>query len=146
MEFSKHWTKSDNDLMRKMIKEGKTHNEIIEYFGKEKIKHHPKNKFAKSKNINVKFVDFINEIKLSPKETDFTYKYIKSLVYENKNDIIIDFKIGEHKYVIVLYYLYENNIKSYDILFTTKNQYDIFIKRLNEILSLPFGRATEGPW
>ncbi len=32
MEFNEHWTKQDNDLMRQMIKEGKTPKEIVNFF------------------------------------------------------------------------------------------------------------------
>ena len=135
MKFNKNWTKEDNDLMREMIKNKKTHQEIIDYFGVEKVLYHPKKKFHRSKSLHTRIDSFLlNEIKIEPKKTDFTYKYEKSLYNNKKNDIIVEFIVNDIKYIIVLFYMFENDIESYEILFTTKKQYILYKKTLEEIL------------
>lgn len=143
MQFNKNWTKEDNDVLRQMNIDKKSEKEIIEFFGKEKLLYHPKKKFHKSKSIHTRFNNFINEIKIEPKLTEFTYKNLASLNYPTKKDIFVNFSINNHDYVIILFYLYENNIKSYELLFTTKEQYAEYEKTMNDILNLPGNHFTD---
>ena len=136
MEFNKNWTKEDNDKMREMFKEGKTHDDVINYFGEEKVKFHPKKKFHRGKHLPM-FNNFISEIKINPKKTEYIFQKIDSISYKNKKDIVTFFNINNHEYVLVLFYMFENNIQSYEILFTTKKQYDEYF------LLLPGKHFTE---
>ena len=60
MEFNEFWTKKDNDEFRQLIKEGKSIKYIIEYFGMNKLKHHPKKKFSGN---SLPDFDSLNQIK-----------------------------------------------------------------------------------
>lgn len=42
MIFNEFWSKEDDDIMRLMRKQGKSNDDIIRFFGKEKTLHHPK--------------------------------------------------------------------------------------------------------
>ena len=45
MLFNENWTKEDNDLHRKLIKEGKSTKDIISIMKMDKLKYHTKNKY-----------------------------------------------------------------------------------------------------
>jgi len=143
MIFNENWTKEDNDYMRKMIREGKSQDDIIKHFGEEKVLFHPKKKFHKThKAIYTKMFDFVNEIKINPEKTEFTHKRKNSIAYTNKEDIFISFKVNEHEYIIALFYMFENDIISYELLFTTKQQFEQYEKRMKEFLLIPGNHFT----
>ena len=140
MEFNEYWTKEDNDLLRKFNCEHKSHKFITEYFGKEKLSHHPKNKFGYGK-ITSSFKQFILsdykrllETVIKPKETEYDFYLKKSLSCPNKYDYIINYKVNDHDYVIVLFYLIENDMVSYNVLFSTLDQYNKYSSILKQII------------
>jgi hypothetical protein len=154
MEFNEHWTKSDNDLMRQMIKEHKSSTEIINFFGRDKLKYHPKKKFIgrgglpnfdiinqqiRSKKINKlqeicrlkKYGEYIKEeIKIHPKYTTYDLKRKFSDEYPTKYDYLAEFKTdSQTDYMLNLTYIEDNispfpNQPMYNISFTTKEQYN----------------------
>lgn len=141
MEFNEYWTKEDNDLLRKFNREHKSIDYIFEYFGKEKLSHHPKKKFSYGKILPFyKFVvdgfpEHLIETVVRPKQTEYDFYLKKSLSYYNKYDYIINYKVNDHDYVIVLFYLIENNIESYNILFSTLEQYKEYNNLLKDIIN-----------
>lgn len=140
MEFNEYWTKEDNDLLRKFNREHKSSKFIIEYFGKEKLSHHPKNKFSYGKMFPFYqfvvngFPEHLLETVVKPKETEYDFYLKKSLSYYNKYDYIINYKVNDHDYVIVLFYFIENNMLSYNVLFTTLEQYNEYSIVLKDII------------
>jgi hypothetical protein len=131
MEFNEHWTKKDNDLMRQMIKEKKSTDEIINFFGEDKVKYHPKGKFSYGKVLPYK--SFLNEIKIRPEEVHFDINRQKSPIDNTKYDYMLTFDINEHKYLIILFYHINNNIESYNIFFTTMIQYIKYQEYISQI-------------
>jgi len=81
-----------------------------------------------------KYNDFVNEMKISPSRVDFNTTYIKSPFYDNKDDIIAKFTLNKHDYIILLSYFIDDNIESYNILFTTQKQYDTYTQKLYQII------------
>ena len=139
MEFNEIWTKEKNDQLRQMIKEHKSSDEIHKFFGDE-LKHHPKKKYSydtvgrmirrmmeKDNDSHIKkFYDYVNEIFVSPQYTEYKIEILD-------NNYILSFNIDEHKYVIFLQLIKIKNIYSYNVLFTTKEQFDIFLSNYQKI-------------
>jgi hypothetical protein len=126
MEFNEKWTKEDNDILRNMNKEGKSIDEIISFFGQEKLSHHPKKKYSYSKLKG--YHHFINEIKITPTFVDYEKK-IKKSFYENEKNYIFIF----NDYALILFYVINFNKPSYEIVFTTKDNYNIYSKTVKKI-------------
>lgn len=132
MEFNEKWTKEVNDEYRQMIKEKKNTDEIISHFG-DLVKYHPKKKFSGSLLTYEKFMLTVNEIKIHPNYIYYTFEYIDSKRYQYQKDILCHFDVNGVQYILLLEYLLENNSYFenkvvYNIFFTTKQQYDDYIK------------------
>jgi hypothetical protein len=138
MIFNDKWTKEVNDQYRKMIKEKKSYDEIKENLG-DLMNYHPKNKFKFESILSYnRFQFLIKEITFYPKYIYFEYNNIQSLRYEDQNDIICFFEISNIEYVLLLECLIENNNSFnnqivYNIFFTTKEQYNNFIKIISKL-------------
>ena len=132
MEFNDKWTKAVNDEYRQMIKEKKSTDEIREYFG-DLIKYHPKKKFSHNLFTYERFMLTVNEIRFRPNYTYFEFNTIKSKRYNDKKDTICFFSVNDTQYILLLEYLIENNSSFnnqvvHNVFFTTKVQYDDYIK------------------
>lgn len=90
MEFNENWNKSDNDLLREMNKEGKSTQDIINFFGMEKLKFHP-TKF-KYGNI-IPYERFINEIIIQSEKVWYNINQRTSEIDNTKYDYLISFEI-----------------------------------------------------
>jgi hypothetical protein len=128
MEFNEIWTKAKNDQLRNFIKEGRSVDFIKEYFG-EDIEAHPKRKYSSNKLLP--FKKFF-EIKINPIETE--YKIIKdsSPFFKDEHDYILKF-FHKINYVILFLYFPIKGKETYNIIFTTENQYLFYKKELNRI-------------
>lgn len=139
MEFNDKWTKEVNDKYRQMIKEKKSMDEIREYFG-DLMKYHPEGKFNRGLFTYERFMLIVNEIKFYPNYIYFTFEELKSLRFPSSKDIICYFEINEVEYILLLEYLIENNNSFkeqvvYNVLFTTKEQYNKFKKIISNLSS-----------
>jgi hypothetical protein len=115
MEFNKNWTKSDNDKLRQLTKEGKDSEYIREYFGNDKLFYHPNKKYYHSNRSSVlpnfrtkidDFTGFINEIKYQSLKTDFIYDFEKSKHFENQFNYIYKFRTNSgNEYAVDFIYL-----------------------------------------
>lgn len=74
--------------------------------------------------------DYTKEMIINPKETNYKIEMKKSISYKDY-DYILNFKVNGHDYVIVLFYFIDNGIISYNILFTTLEQYKEYDSLLN---------------
>lgn len=138
MEFNNIWTKEVNDQYRQMIKDGKSPKYILEHFGGI-IHFNPNGKYKHSIPSYNNYMNLINEIKMNPNYIHFSYDYIDSVRYKDLNDIRCFFQINDIDYILILETFIENNeiFKNkivYNIVFTTKKQYDLYIKELERIL------------
>lgn len=132
MEFNKNWSKDDNDILRRLIKEGKSPEEIREFFGNDKLFYHPSKKYFNHKtgilpNFKKQIKDFtglINEIKYEPLKTDFKFDYSKSSKFKDEFDYIYTFQTNSgNRYVVDFIYLFDNigpykNRDIYNVSFT----------------------------
>jgi len=120
MEFNENWTKEDNDKLRQFNKEKKSTDEIINYFGKDKLKYHPTGKYCGQLD------PFIFEaIQFGKKQDRYSVKHIPLTQY-NMLDFISnyesDFKTKNNKQYIFNYeYLPEYSHKIYRFYKTTFN-------------------------
>lgn len=126
MQFTKDWTKEDNDFLRKLIKERKTPDEITEIIGIEKLEKNPKKKYVG------RFSEFIlNEISATPKNTLYNLKQEKSKYFKDKINYIINFETDSNQvYFIDLVYIEDKqspfpNIPIFNISFTIEQQHDL---------------------
>lgn len=139
MLFNEIWTKEVNNQYRKMIKEHKSMDEITEVLG-DKMNHHPNRKFKYGRFLTYeKFLLMINEIKFHPNYIHFEFNLnSQSIRYEYGKDIICYFNVNDIDYIFLLEYLIEDNEIFhnkivYNLFFTTKLQYEIYIKKLSKL-------------
>jgi hypothetical protein len=119
-----NWSKKDNNINRKLIKEGKSSSEIISTIGKNKLKTHPRGRYGISNWTN--FV--VNEIKISPEETEYEIKIRKSKYYKNESNYECLFKTkNNNEYIIDFITVYDNtspfNKRMFNISFTSKENH-----------------------
>ena len=133
MEFNKNWKKEDNDILRALIKEGKSPEFIREYFTNDKLFYHPGKKYYQSgkssaiptfKNKIEDFTGFINEIRYEELKTEFIVNFQKSNHFANEFDYNYKFQTNSgNRYVVDFIYLKDNigpygQIDIYNISFT----------------------------
>jgi hypothetical protein len=141
MKFNEFWTKEKNDELRKMRIEKKSIDEIYEHFGEYLLQYHPNKKFGRTnKFIGVrshKLVNYriFNEIKINPNAIDYKYEWKRSKAYPNFYDFHLHFTIGVNNYIIVLFHLKCKNVVSYNILFTTEEQFNRYNNELDKLIS-----------
>lgn len=132
MEFNNIWTKELNDELRQMNKEGKSVDEIRKRFGK-LLESHPDKKYCSGDKL-LPFRNFINEVYVNPKFVKYYTTERESLSFEGKFDYILTFETDKSEYVLILFYLIDNSIESYNILFATTIQYQKYLNKLKEII------------
>lgn len=137
MKFNKYWTKSDNDLMLKMIKEGKTPIEIRYFFGNDKLFYHPNKKYYDSgksasiptiKNKISNFEQHINEIIYNELKTDFIKDWNRSEHFPSEFNYNYTFQTNlGNRYVLDFIYLKDSiglfkDKDLYNVSFTLEKQ------------------------
>jgi len=137
MKFNKHWTKSDNDLMRQFIKEGKSPIDIRKFFGNDKLFYHPTKKYYDSgksgsipsfKNKILNFEQHINEIVYNELKTDFIKDWNESKHFPSEFDYNYTFQTNSgNRYILDFIYLKDDiglfkNRNIYNISFTLEKQ------------------------
>jgi hypothetical protein len=127
--YNDKWTREKHIEYRKLRKEGKTREELKEHFG-EDIYFSP----YFNKNSNELPWLFFNEIKINPINIPYSYWNRTSLFYNNKTDYFAEFESDNMDYILCLMYYEINNISTYNIVFTTKNQYNFYDFKLKEFI------------
>lgn len=131
MEFNEIWTKEKNDELRKMICERRDVDEIRSRFGKD-LDSHPEKKYSsKGSMLTYSMFQALNEIRVSPEKT--TYVVLTSKTSPDKHNYLLPFKVNDKPYVVLLYYLIERGVPSYNVIFTTKEQHLEYTKKVEEI-------------
>lgn len=136
MIFNNIWTKEINDECRNLIKKGYTSSDIIDHFGKYITNNHPKKKYSYTKLLN--YNNYINEIKITAGYTNYSTSEMSS-EYVNKTNYKYDFIINGNKYVLLFFYVENYDMKSYELVFTTNEQfekYEQYKKSINQITLL----------
>lgn len=130
-EYNDLWTHEHFIEYRKLKKLGYSHEQLKEHFG-ENIW----NSKIYNKNGNIlPWLDFINEIKITPIENRYRFYIEESLFYKNEKDYYAEFKTDKNNYIICLMCYYINDIKTYNIIFSTKDQFDLYNTELNRLLN-----------
>lgn len=135
MKFNKNWTKEDNDILRNMIKENKSVDDIRNFFGNDKLFYHPTKKYYHSNssvlprfNRIEDFNGFINEIKYDSLKTDFVKDFSDSENFLNEFDYKYTFQTNNgNRYIVDFIYLRDTigiykNRNIYNVSFTIENQ------------------------
>lgn len=130
--YNKRWTREKFLEYRKLKKGGYTHEMLIEHFGEDIYYSGLYNKNAPTLPNVLKYVNFINEIKVNPEKTKYTELTTISILNQNKNDYLLTFTSNGVIYVIYLMYFKIHDIDTYNIVFTTEYQWREYQKKLTE--------------
>ena len=104
MIFDENWTKEDNNLLRKLNKEGKSFEEKVNIMGLDKLKQHPKKKYI------FDFSDYVlNEIKLHAKQTSYNIIPKKS-TFPNEIDYEVSFVTNSNTEYILDFIMYYDTV------------------------------------
>lgn len=128
-KYNNHWTREKHIEYRKLKRNGYDQNMLIEHFG-EDIYH--SGMYNKNTSI-MPWLEFITEISINPEYTDYSVLEEYSDIYLGKNDYIIIFEDNQIEYVICLFYYVLENIETYNILLTTKKQWEEYKAKINKI-------------
>lgn len=129
MNYNDKWTREKFLEYRKLKKNGYTTEMLIDHFG-EDIYH---SGIYNKKSTIMPWLEFITEIKITPEYTNFNISKEYSDIYEDKLDYIINFNDNDIDYIISFFYYIIDNIETYNILLTTKNQWDEYKEKMGEI-------------
>ena len=125
--YNEIWTREKFLEYRKLKREGYSHEMLKEHFGDD-IYH--SGLYNKNSSI-LPWLEFLKEIIITPEFTSYNINKKYSDIYNNKIDYIVDFIDNGNIYIISLFYYEINNIETYNILLTTKKQWDDYINKLN---------------
>lgn len=129
MNYNDKWTREKFLEYRKLKKNGYTTEMLIDHFG-EDIYH---SGIYNKKSTIMPWLEFMTEIKITPEYTNFNISKEYSDIYEDKLDYIINFNDNDIDYIISFFYYIIDNIETYNILLTTKNQWDEYKEKMGEI-------------
>lgn len=126
MDYNEIWTREKFLEYRKLKRSGYTDSMLIEHFGEDIWESGIYNKNYSKYSFLKKF----NEIKINPIKSPYIYYNRSNDFIENKVDHICEFISNEIPYVIIFIYLEINNIETYNIIFTTKEQYEKYLNKI----------------
>ena len=128
--FNERWTRDKFFEYRKLKRNGYSHEQLKEHFG-EDIWY--SGLYNKNANL-MPWLNFINEIKINPLEIPYSFWNRKSIFFKDKFDHFAEIESENTKYVLELMYFEINNIPTYNVIFTTRKQYDVYDKKLNQYI------------
>lgn len=146
-EYNERWTKDKFIEYRKLKRSGYTHEMLIEHFG-EDIYHSG----MYNRNSNVipyeyftrYFENRVNEIKINPEKTNYDITPIPSNLSLSKMDYLLTFISDDTSYTICLMYYKIHHLETYNIVFTTTDQWN---KYRQEFLNISKkGMVDEKEW
>jgi hypothetical protein len=136
-EYNEKWTREKFIEYRKLKRNGYSHEQLKEHFGDD-IWH--SGLYNKNANL-LPFSNFINEIKINPIELPYKRWEMNSYFYKNKTDYFAEFESNGIYYTIIFMYYTINNKDTYNIIFTTSNQYKKYEKKFKQYIEK--GNITE---
>lgn len=136
--YNDNWTRENFIEYRKLKRSGYDDEMLKEHFG-EDIYHsgmYNKNAHIIPYDYYVKcFENRLNEIKINPAYTPYNVVPQPSTFIKSKTDYIIHFNCDYIEYIICLMFYPINNINTYNIIFTTKEQWNEYNNKV-KLLSL----------
>ena len=139
--YNDKWTREKFIEYRKLKKGGYSHEMLKEHFGEDIFHSGMYNKNPSILPIIIKYGKFINEIKISPESVDYNFTKQPSHFIKGKSDYIISFFSNNVPYIIALLYFPINNKETFNIFFTTRNQWSDY--EYNLINFLKKGNITD---
>lgn len=129
--YNEKWTREKYLEYRKLKKSGYTEKMLVEHFGDDIYQGFFNRNGSNLPKIYL-YKNFINEIKISPEKTHYDSLPQLSKFYKNKTDYILTFNSNNISYIIYLMYFKINDIGTYNIIFTTSDQWIEYIKKYNK--------------
>lgn len=146
-EYNERWTKDKFIEYRKLKRSGYTHEMLIEHFG-EDIYHsgmyNRKSNVIPYEYFTKYFENRVNEIKINPEKTNYDITPIPSNLSLSKMDYLLTFISDNTSYTICLMYYKIHHLETYNIVFTTTDQWN---KYRQEFLNISKkGMVDEKEW
>src|ERR1035437_3363893 len=131
MDYNERWSREKHIEYRNLKRFGYSHKQLKEHFG-EDIDYSGMD----NKNANIlPWLGFINEIKIDPLEIPYHRWEANSLFYKNQTDYFTEFETDNGvKYILFLMYYIINDTPTYNVLFSTKDQFEEYERELKKIL------------
>lgn len=136
-EYNDKWTREKFLEYRKLKRNGYTHEMLIEHFGDDIYYSGMYNKDAHiiPYDYFIKCVENkLNEIRINPEYVDYSAMPNLSNFIKGKTDYIISFESNDIPYVICLMFFPINEIDTYNIVFTTRDQWNEYEFKLRYLL------------
>lgn len=128
------WSKERFIEYRKLKRNGYTDSMLIDHFGDDIYESVMYNKKGNSLPNILLFNDYINEIKVNPESTDYNFTKQPSSYIKGASDYIISFYVNDNPYIISLMYFSIGNLVTYNIIFTTRDQWNEYESKLRFII------------
>jgi hypothetical protein len=135
VDYNEIWTEQKFIEYRKLKRSGYTDRMLIEHFGDDIYYSGMYNKYGSSLPVILKFGKFLNEIKVTPNSTNYSFVKQPSKFIEGESDYIISFFSNNIPYIICLSFFPINNKKTYNIIFTTRDQWNDYEYNLMNFLT-----------
>lgn len=145
-EYNDKWTRDKFIEYRKLKRSGYSHDMLKEYFGEDIYESglYNKNAHVIPFDYYLKYKEHeLNEIKLTPEYVDYWAIAKSSVFIKEKTDYLISFESNDVHYVICLMIFPINDIDTYNIVFTTKDQWDEYEFNLRKFFKKGFPSEEE---
>lgn len=127
--YNERWTKEKHQEYWNLKRKGYNNEMLKEHFGDDIYESGMYNR----KPSVMPWLYFITEIIVTPEYVDYNISKMASDIYNNKLDYIIKFEDNKVEYIIHLFYYIIDDLETYDILLTTKEQWIKYKRKLYEI-------------
>lgn len=130
-QYNERWTREKFLEYRKLKRNGFTHKQLVEHFGDDIYE---SGMFNKNGHILPYwyFVKINEEININPEYVPYKVKRNSSKYISNEYDYIISFGSNLNDYILCLMFYPINNVVTYNIVFTTKLQWDEYNNKLTD--------------
>ncbi len=146
-EYNEKWTREKFLEYRKLKRNGYSHEMLKEYFGEDIYYSglYNKNAHIIPYDYFIKyFENVINEIKINPEQTIYNITPVPSNLYLSKIDYILTFISNNISYTICLMYYKIHDDDTYNIIFTTTEQWNEYRQEFFNISKK--GNINEKEW
>ena len=128
------WTREKFLEYRKLKRSGYTHSMLKEHFGDDIYESGMYNRNGSTLPNILKYHNFVNEIKINPEETYYGISPELSSFFKEKTDYVLTFHSNNISYVICLIFFKINNIDTYNLVFTTYDQWVNYRSKFSEFI------------
>lgn len=132
--YNEYWTREKHIEYRKLKKSGYSSEMLIEHFGEDIYHSGICNKNGSTLPKIYSYENFLNEIKINPEKIYYSTIPQISMLYKNKTDYILTFNSDSISYIICLMYFEIMTAPTYNIIFTTNDQWTQYIINRNNFM------------